>query len=50
MCYTYPKLLFEFPAYNYMKLAIMEKLEKGIRMTDKHDFADNGQAVKIHLN
>ena len=40
----------ECAAYKYMKLAIMEKLEKGIRMTDKHDFADNGQAVKIHLN
>ena len=40
----------ECRAYDYMKLAIMEKLEKGIRMTDKHDFADNGQAVKIHLN
>jgi len=40
----------ECKAYDYMKLAIMEKLEKGIRMTDKHDFKDNGEVIKIHLN
>lgn len=40
----------ECRAYDYMKLTVMEKLEKGIRMTDKHEFLHGGQECKIHLN
>ena len=37
-------------AYMYMKLAVMEKIENGIRMTDKHEFLYCGEEIKIHLN
>ena len=37
-------------AYKYMKLAVMDKIERGIRMTDKHEFLYAGEEVKIHLN
>lgn len=36
--------------YKYMKLGVMEKLEKGIRMTDRHEFIYCGEECKIHLN
>lgn len=37
-------------AYKYMKLSVMDKLERGIRMTDKHEFKHNKEEVKIYLN
>jgi len=36
--------------YEYMKFAVMEKLEQGVRVTDKHEFKHNGEECKIHLN
>ncbi len=37
-------------AYKYMKLSVMDKLERGIRMTDKHEFKHGEEEVKIYLN
>ncbi len=37
-------------AYKYMKLAVMERIEKGIKATDKHEFLHCGEECKIHLN